>query len=459
MTVYPKQRLTAAKFQGAVDAAVAAAMAEYAPPTPVEGASTAPRRLVLTQRPTGFRGWDTPGVSDDQTFAEIRTILGSSGWFRLGFFYDIQDGECAIAGALMAQSASEASPINPVDEAGAPAPWVTVTFNNGGADVSLSQQLETAYTTAVSPVTTIDLNTPALNASEAITEGLVVYTKQNGVTWSDWMRVPPYRRTDGGAFNLLLTRVKFTGTVSAALALSAAYDAEANGRFSRAYINAGDCVTTPGNFVSTTRATLAAGLTVQYLPQSPSIQVAVTGDSTLATVVNHIALACLQLSTTTVPIEFCSTAKGGLSASEYADMFRSILPAVNPSIMFIETWSPNAGKNLAEAELGWAKNMQIAADVMKAGGVPVLMAPFPCPDRITTAGEEAVRLNIVARCLAARTAGMRVMDLNALMSAGETPVATIKPEYSTDGVHPTQDGQALIAAQATVPMLRSILNI
>jgi hypothetical protein len=218
-------------------------------------------------------------------------------------------------------------------------------------------------------------------------------------------------------------------------------------------------VATPGSFVSTSQATISAGLTIQYIPQSPSIQIASTGDSTMTPSLNHVALSAFQLSSTAMPIEYCSTAKGGLSAVEYADQFRQLQPAVDPSIMFLEMWSPNGGAGLAAAELGWAMNMQIAADVLRAGGVPVLIAPYPCPGRITTAAQEAVRLSIVARCLAARDAGMRVMDLNALMSAGESPVATIKPAYSTDGVHPTLDGHELIAAQATVPMLRSILNI
>lgn len=461
MTLYPKQRLTAAKAQSAIDAAVAAAMAGYAPPTPPPSntVSAAPRRLLLTQRSAGFRGLDNPGVSADQTFHDVRTLPGgASGWIRLVFFYDIIGGSCTIDGAIAAQSASIASPINPVDEAGAPAAWGQFTFNNAGLDVSLRDQLQLAYTTAITPVTSRAMIQPPLNAS-AVGGDFAGYSKQNGNTFSDWLHLPPYRRTDGGAFNLLMTRVKFSGTLSAAVALNSTFDAAAYGRFVRSYLNAGDCVTTPGNFVSTTRATLAAGIGVQYIPQKPSIQVASTGDSTITPALNHIALACFQLSSATLPIEYCSTAKGGLSASDYADQFRALQPSVEPSIMFLEMWSPNAGKNLAEAELGWAKNMQIAADVMRAGGVPVLMAPFPCPGRITTAGEEAVRLSIVARCLSARDAGMRVMDLNALMSAGGSPVATIKPEYSTDGVHPSDDGQDLIAAQATVPMIRSILNI
>ena len=435
-------------------------MAGYAPPTPpASQVSIAPRRLLLTQRSAGFRGLDTPGVSPDQTFHDVRTLpCGASGWIRLVFFYDQIAEDCTIEGAIAAQSASLASPIDPVDEAGAPARWGQFTFNNAGLDVSLRDQLQLEYTTAITPVTALAMKRPPLAASTLL-GNFAGYSKQNGNTFTDWLHLPPYRRTDGGDFNLLMTRVKFSGTPSVARALNSGYDKAAYGRFVRSYLNAGDCVTTPGNFVSTTRATLAAGIGVQYIPHRPSIQVASTGDSTITPALNHIALSCFQLSSPGLPIEYCSTAKGGLSASDYADQFRALQPSIEPSIMFLEMWSPNAGKNLAEAELGWAKNMQIAADVMRAGGVPVLMAPFPCPGRISTAGEEAVRLSIVARCLSARDAGMRVMDLNALMSAGGSPVATIKPEYSVDGVHSSAAGQDLIAAQATIPMISSILNI
>lgn len=460
-SIIPGRTLTAGILQAAIDDAATRAVAAIAPPPPATVAGAAvPRRLIATQQLNGNNSsWSADSHSDDQTFHEIRTVIGRPGWYRLRFFRDKATGTCTVAGALIAATASAASPINPVDEAGAAATWFPVTFNSAGVPVSLLDQLTTALTTSVTPVLTRQLNAPPLNAASYAGEDVADWRKQNGITYSDWIHVPPFRRTDGGSHGLIMIRVKFTGDVRPAYAVGVGYDDVAAGRFVKSYVNAGDCVTTPGAFTSTTRQTLALGLALEYIPETPVIQVALTGDSTQAPVLSHVAHACIQLSTASLPIEWCTTAKGGLSAPEYADTFRAIQNTVNPSIMFLEMWSPNAGKTLSTTELGWAKNMQIAADVMAAGGVPVLMTPPPCPGRLSNASEEAVRLLIRDRCLRARDAGMRVMDLDGLMSAGGSPVATIKPEYSTDGIHPTPEGQVLIAANATVPMLRSILNI
>lgn len=458
--IIPRRTLTAAILNTAIQDEIARQLAVIVTPPAAEVEATAPRRLIATQQINGNDSvWTSDVHSDDQTFHELRTVLGAPGWYRLRFFRDKTTDTCTVAGALIAATASAASPINPVDEAGAAAPWYPVTFNNAGAPVSLLDQLTTALTTEVTPVLTRQLNGPPLNAASFAESVEAYFRKQNGVTWSDWIHVPPYRRTDGGAHGLIMIRVKFTGDVRPGRAVGTTYDDVGNGRFVKSYVNAGDCVTTPGAFVSTTRSTLAIGLAVEYIPETPVIQVGLTGDSTQAPVLSHVAHACLELSTAAMPLEWCTTAKGGLSAAEYADTFRVVQRAVNPSIMFLEMWSPNAGSGLEATELGWAKNMQIAADVLAAGGVPVLMTPPPCPGRLTTAGQEAIRLMIRDRCLRARDAGMRVMDLDGLMSAGGSPVATIKPEYSTDGIHPTDEGQILIAVNATIPMLRSILNI
>lgn len=456
--IIPGRILTAAGLNAAIEEAVAAAVADSgggtATPTTI-----VPRRLVATQGAQAFYSWfDDPPPTDNQTFHDLRTTIGASGWVRHILFRDRSGGACSVAGMLIAQTASEASPINPVDEAGAAVSWIPVTFNNGGADISLLDQLHTHLTTSVTPVYTLAMNAPPLNSVAFGGSVPAEYRKVNGWTFTDWMHAAPYRRTDSGSLPLLMTRTKFSGDVTLGSAIGTTYDAAANGRFVKSYVNAGDCITTPANFVSTVRTTKAAGLFLQYIPQSPVVQVCVTGDSTLNPVLNHISLACFELSTAGVPIEFCSTAKGGLAAAEYADQFRPLLRTINPSIMFLETWSPNAGTSLSSTELGWAKNMQIAADVLAAGGVPVLMTPFPCPGRITTTAQEAIRLMIRDRCFAAQAAGMKVLDLDGLMSAGGS-IAAIKPEYSGDGVHPTEDGQELMKELLTKPFLEELLGL
>lgn len=412
-----------------------------------------PRRFLATQRPVGYYSWWTEDTSDAQTFGELRTLVGASGWVRLGFSYDRTNGPCSIAAAKMAQTSVEAIPPNPVDQFGNAVAWSDVTFNNGGADVSLADQLMAAIDSSASPVTTLVLPAPPENATPwAETPN---HRKQPGFVWSDWIYVPPQRRTDGGAYNLLWTLVKFTGTVAVYRATGPTYGT--TGRFIRSYIETGDAVTDPTDFASTTLSVKSAGLTVQYVPQSPVVQVFHTGDSTEAAVLNHVSLAVLALSTAAIPIEYCSTATGGLSAQEYAEKLRPVLAGSQASIVFLRVWSPNAGTSWTASQRGWAEVMQLALDVKAAGGVPVLMTPYPNPGRITTANQEAIRLEMVRRCRDAAVAGVRVLDLDELMSDNASPVAGILPGYSDDGTHPTQDGLELMSELATRPLLADLI--
>lgn len=420
---------------------------------------TPPRRFLATNRPQGGYSWWTADTSAAQTFGEIRTLLGASGWVRIGFNYDLTAalGGCSVSLAKVAQSSTYAVPFAPVDRYGAAASWTTLTFNNGGLDITLQEQLAAEIDSGDSPVTTIALNHPPVNATAWA--GTPNHRKQPGVTWSDWMHVPPHRRTDGGAFNLLMTLVKFSGAVAISRALGDAYDVGAAGRFVHSFSQAGDAVTDPTTFTATTRGVDAIWMTVQYVPQFPVTQVITTGDSTENPVLQHVSMSVYDLSTTEHPIEFCNTAAGGLSTAEYAQKLRPILRASQSSVAFLRMWSPNAGASLSLSERGWAEMMQIADEVKKSGGTPVLMTPYPNPGRITTLAQEQIRLEMVRRCRDAADTGVRVLDLDALMSDGATPVAGFLPGYSDDGTHPTQTGQVLMKDLATKPLLADILGL
>lgn len=420
---------------------------------------TPPRRFLATQRPQGGYSWWTSETDDNQTFGEIRTLLGASGWIRLGFSYDLVAGlgGCSISSVKLAQSSTYAVPFAPVDRYGVAAPWVTATFNNGGAAVSLQQQLTTAISASPSPVTSIAMNGPPLNATDW--SDTPNHRKQPGVTWTDWMHVPPHRRTDGGEFNLLLILAKFSGAVAISRALGAGYDAGAAGRFVHSFTQAGDAVTDPTDFVATVQGVNGLWVTVQYMPQFPVTQVITSGDSTENPVLQHVSLSVFDLSTPEHPIEFCNTAAGGLSASEYAEKLRPILAAAEATVSFHRMWSPNAGTSLSASERGWAENLQLAHEVQRLGGTPVLMTPYPNPGRITTLAQEQIRLEMVQRCRDAAATGFRVLDLDALMSDGVTPVAGILPGYSGDGTHPTAEGQVLMKDNATKPLLADILGL
>lgn len=456
MTLWDGQVLTAQRLTEAIDARIAAAGGSGGGGTTTS--AVLPKSYRLTARPTGWYSWWDTDTSDAQTFGEIRTLQGRGAWFRLGFSYDRTDGSCAVAAAKIAQTATFAVPPNPVDYDGNPAAWADVTFNNGGLDVSLEAQLLAAVDSNAAPVTTLNLVGPPLNSGTWA--GEANYGKLPGLVWSDWIHCPPQGNpTNFAAGSLLWTLVKFTGTVAIYRALGETFDALTSGaRYHRSYVQSGDAVTDPTDFLSSTRSTKSAGLTIQYYSHKPAVQVFHTGDSTEQPVNNHVALSVLALSTAARPIEYCGTGTGGLSAAEFAEKLRPVIAGSYRSIVFLRMWSPNAGTNREISERGWAENMQIATDVLAAGGVPVLMTPYPNPGRITTAAQEAIRLDMVRRVRDAGASGARVLDLDALMSDNASPIANIIAPYSDDGTHPTTDGQILMASLATTPLLTDILE-
>ena len=456
------QVLTPERLTAEIERVVDIAIADFVPPTPTTPDVTeAPKVGVLTQQPQGRLGWwteDYTSTSDDVTLHDTRTLLAPAAWVRLGFSYDRPAGSaCTITGAIVAQT-SKASPVtSPVDESGAAVPWTTVTFNNGGADVSLIDQINSRLASTPSPVTSFALRNPPSNANAWSGVG-ADYRKENYVDWSDWIQVRPFLRTDGGALPLLMSRVKYDGDVSFAKAMGAAYDS-LYGKFIKSYVNAGDCVTTPENFSSTVRSEYAANVTVQYIPATPGFQVLSEGDSNEQPYDNHVAQAVAELSTAATPIEFASFAKGGNSVVQYTGSLLLALSAIRPSVIFVKAYSP-AGTSEDDVERGWAWSLALIERARAAGAVPVVMTGDPSPFIIgsdTVWEERRTRINARVRALAAT--GVRVLDIDAFVSDNATPVAAFLPGYSNDGLHRNSACHAAIKTQLTVPLLREILGI
>ena len=433
---------------------VAAEMEGYTPPTPGPvAAATDLSRITVSQRRYHLTGLTVGEVSANQTWNTIRTLEGRFSWVRIGIAYDRRD-DCTIAGVLLAPTASAADPLNPVDANGDPVDFIRGTFNNGGLPIPLADQLARQLFNVETPAYTIAAAKAPVNASQG---GAPPWYKVENKTWTDWMLVPSLVRTDGGTFPLLIDRIKFTGTPSIGYGITAGFDAVAGGRFCRTYANAGDCITTPEAFTSTERVSELPTHVVEYMSDQGIIQVAHNGDSIQGPLLNHVTQAVLALSTAARPLEMYHGAKGGQSVVEYTDTMRQILPQIARGIHFLSPWSPNGTSSVALAEEAWARTMEAVDIIKKAGGVPVLMTPAPCPGRIDTVEEEAFRLLTVNRVLELGNRGYRILDQNEFYSSGGNP-AGYKPGYTDDLVHPTQLAQSELSAARTCPLLQSILD-
>ena len=464
--------LTPARLKAEIDRQVSAAVAEIVPPAPVEGGDAgALRQHSSAERLSARFGYAVGDVSDDQTWHHTRTLEAPATWVRPVWPYD-QDTACTIEGFLIAPSASAVDPINPVDENGDPEPWIEGTMNNGGLPLTLAQQLAAADEQESADVTTGALPLAPVNGSEW-PDG--ARKKAQNYFYGDWMPVRPLVRTDVvGGFPIIMDRVKFSaadrdvgvpGSPSIQLAISDADQATFGGRMLNGYANAGDCVATPGDFVSTTKTNVATPI-LQYITPNRVISVALAGDSTQTPPTNHVARAVRSLSTAMNPVVFLAGGTGGFDAEGYAGNMRRLVPGLKPSIVFIQMRSANGIASAADMEPDWRECMALAETVSGYGGVPVLMTPLPCPARILTGAVELSRLEVVRRCLAAELVGARVLDLNGYFSDGATPIAGFRrlnppdgPLLSSDGVHPTEDGQAACSTAITLPLLRLITGL
>lgn len=449
------QVLTADRLTNEIDRQVTAAVATITPPTPATGASLVKRVSMATVRPTARFGYAAGDVVDTQTWHHTRTTETPPSFVRLVWPYD-QLTTCTITGAIIAPSASVVDPINPVDTLGAPVSWIPVTFNNAGLPLTLKQQLDAEDDQVGADDTIQVLTQPPVNGS-VWPNGTRL--KSQRYTYSDWIPIKSLARTDvPGGFPVIMDRVKFTGAISVQTELSDADHANLGGRQLRAYANTGDCVTTPASFVSTTK-TLAATPMMEYITAHPTVTIAVAGDSTQTPPANHVSLAVYELSSTSFPIEFLAGGTGGFDAEAYCGNMRRQAQYQQPSIVFIQMRSANGIASVADTESDWAISMALVQTVKEYGGIPVLMTPLPCPARITTEAVELSRLDIVARCLAAETAGAYVLDLDDYYSDDATPIAGFASGLSDDGIHPTAAAQALCATELTIPFLRNLLGL
>jgi hypothetical protein len=455
--------LTPERLQAGIQATVDAAVSDIVPPEPVDGVSIVQGQNVSTTRWSARFGASTASasgeVADTQTWHHTQTTEVPPSWVRLIWPYDQLD-TCTIQGAIIAPSASVTSPINPVDASGNPVSWIPVTFNNAGLPLTLAAQLDAEDDQAGADDTTQVLFEPPINGS-VWPDGPRL--KSQKYTYSDWIPIKSLARTDvPGGYPIIMHRVKFEGPISLTQAVSDADHLLMDGHQVRAYANAGDCVATPANFVSTTLTDIATPI-LQYITTHPVVSLAVAGDSTQTPTANHVSLTALAISTDENPVEFFAGGTGGFDAEAYCGNMRRLAPHLKLSIVFIEVRSANGILGVADAESDWATATALADTVRGYGGIPVLMTPIPCPARINTAGDptavEASRLDIVARCLAAQEAGMHVLDLNEFFSDGATPVANFRTGTSNDGIHPTDTGQSDCATTLTTPFTRTLLGL
>jgi len=400
------------------------------------------------------------GSTSGQTWASVWGLAAPFDAVRLVYATN-GTGACTVKGSVAA-SASLNNGINPLDESGGAVTAVAVTFNNGGVDLSLWEQYHRIPQPAA--VTSLALNPVPAGATlfATISDGLGY--EEEVKTYSDWIPLRSFTRTDGGTLPLLMVRTYMTGSPRPGTSgPSTGWETAARGRILRCFVNAGDCVATPASFTSTTVQGECVPTEVRFMTRARGLTIAVAGDSCLQGITsnaganNFVFQAATALSTATLPIEVLNLGKTSMS---YPGWFWNIEDSVTvskPQIVVIQGGSRNGGGyvSAAAAEAVWQHVMALMARVRAYGGVPILMTPWP--DSSETAPTDLNRLILVANCLQAGLGGTPVIDANAMVGVAGTPM-TLNAAYSSDGVHLTDAGHAYLATALT-PILQQILGL
>lgn len=399
----------------------------------------------MLARPSGVRSWrcatDAFGqygftaetyaltLALEAPFTHVRAILGnastSAAWTL--------DRCCA------APSAKINDGFTPVDASGNAVSFTNFTTNNAGADGYVPSPAGSASSLTV-PVASAS-GVPALAAT-------------------DWLQLASLVRADGENLPLLMLRGYCANNPqgpSHGINYTTNWPAVNQGRRIQVYRKAGDCVTTPANFTAPGQGgsgdyILFAG--VQTYQQGRGFNCMTLGDSltqgyyTTADANGFGFQACTALSTLTRPFSIINSGWQGQTTTQFIARGYIDLALLKPDIVVIETSSPNdLPSTQAQFNAMLARAVAFADACVRAGAVPILKTATPYPTYYSAPNDPLRQAaNAVVRALGAAGSYL-VLDADAAVTDGGSPLAQIQPAYRTAGStgHINDAGHAAIA--------------
>ncbi len=410
-----------------------------APPPPTPPALPCPtQRLGYRLQNGRFRDAPMPGESVTSLLhLEIAPV-----WARLMHCNDT-DAVMRIDAAAIAGTAGYDDEAAPLDAAGKrdSALWRRVGYSHGGGDSDpLSMQ-------GAADVFSLDL--PPRDARTGLPS----------VMFSDWTRVAPVARADGGVGALLLVRVFAEGMLRYSEGVGPPDPAV--GRVHAGFHAPGNGAVSPWTGAPTRLDRLHACYGVQYIGAASGATVIGIGDSiihsacTTGEVSGFGIRACTAISTPNFPVGYVNQGFPGRGTIGFCTAGIADIAALRPQIALIQTWSQNEAWTLESAENGFARALAVADAARRHGCIPVLMTAAPVFAEHPEADPHR-RANVAWVRAAARD-GAALLDLDAIWGTGATPNA-YRPEYDCgDRAHPN-DHACAVAARHLAPMLRGLLG-
>ena len=385
---------------------------------------------VLSLRPQN----GVPRQSEpDTTLSTLYNLDGAPAWIRLTYL--ASSVPYSIDGAAIAATSAVHDGFTPVNQAGQPDDglWHRVTFDHNGDDSSPAEQLQSAV---------FSLDVPARRVPT--------------LGFSDWIKVEPMARTDGGYGFLLLAR-----TYSARSFHTNSYlwselpDQEINRVFA-AFKSKTNGTLQPWGFAGE-RDFITASYGLQYVTNPPGATVIGIGDSIMAppASIPYGMRACTLISTPERPVSYINAGKIGQRSADFLADGRGSMLALNPQVALIQTFSSNDPSSMGNVTQMLDGATRLAELARKTNCYPILVTDAP-ETQITDAAE-ALRQESLRRTRALAARGFTILDLDALWGIGGG-VDAWKKLYNTDRWHPSNTASRM-AAQALAPVLRGILGV
>lgn len=398
----------------------------------------------MSYRPVD-NGLFTPGA---YTVASLYNLEVVPSWIRL-VFVNAQATAVAITNASIALTSEPGNGYTPVDQTGSNnlSLFQAVTFNNGGADVPPSANVGgSTFSASVPGYTSGDVSVPT-------------------IFYSDWMRVTPNPRIDGGFGALLLTRV-FSSDGSLHYQSSTGFAPDITTRIMSNVLDGQtnqNGAVSPYSFSSPSAGSPATAVYgIDYFAANVSAVNGFTvlniGDSIpsgyrAGYASSFTQRACIAISTAINPVNCWNDAYGGITVKSFITKgYLDLSSNVKPNAVVMECWSRNDSQSVADYLNSWAQSIQFANYAAKMGCAPILCTAAPVYFGDPT--DEVFR--VASNALVRGQSAYPVLDLDAIWGTGASPNAYQTAYNFGDNIHPSD--AANVAAEAVLaPMLSAVL--
>lgn len=283
---------------------------------------------------------------------------------------------------------------------------------------------------------------------------------------TDWISLQSVARTDGGALPLIYARAYLPNGANPVSLINASAASQLNavsdGRVTYSTMNAGDCITMPANFVSTTSRDFLAILAIQYRSRGKICSYAAFGDSITRGNTTSVAyrswaeLAAISRSQAGVPTQAGNFGWSGQQIAAIYNRAADLIPLLKPPMAVMPVFSPNGGPP-TQAFIDNARfyTGQFIALCQANVVIPVIWTPAPNNGASYSAAQDNLRKTIAADVRTLYRGVAAYFDADAALSDGATP-ASFLPGLSTDGTHPNDAGHAVMGARFVSDVLAQL---